>query len=166
MKHKKFVVFLDVDGVFNTKTTVQRTPDGYTGIDDARVQLLANAIQKCGGADIILSSDWKSLRCTSADYMYLVSKLEMCGLSIAGKTKNSMNCKRDRGAEIIDYLEKHTEIEEYVILDDYTFDFENYKKLWERLLLTDGLERARFASQTPAVEALIFMDYLKLRSEI
>ena len=41
----KFVVFLDVDGVLNTRTTVKRTPSDYTGIDDARVKILANAIE-------------------------------------------------------------------------------------------------------------------------
>ena len=51
----KFAVFLDVDGVLNTKTTVERTPDGYTGIDDARVAILAKAIKKYENADIILS---------------------------------------------------------------------------------------------------------------
>ena len=40
----RFVVFLDIDGVLNTRTTVKRTPYGYTGIDDARVKVLANAI--------------------------------------------------------------------------------------------------------------------------
>lgn len=33
----KFVVFLDVDGVLNTRTTVKRTPSDYTGIDDAKL---------------------------------------------------------------------------------------------------------------------------------
>ena len=41
----RFAVFLDVDGVLNTRTTCQHTPDGYTGIDDARVEILANAIK-------------------------------------------------------------------------------------------------------------------------
>ena len=41
----KSVVFLDVDGVLNTRTTVKRTPYGYTGIDDARVKILANALK-------------------------------------------------------------------------------------------------------------------------
>ena len=50
----RFVVFLDIDGVLNTRTTVKRTPYGYTGIDDARVKVLANAIEKCGGGDIVL----------------------------------------------------------------------------------------------------------------
>lgn len=36
MKNKEFIVFLDVDGVLNSRTTVQKTPDGYQGIDDMR----------------------------------------------------------------------------------------------------------------------------------
>ena len=54
-----FAVFLDVDGVLNTSTTVKQTPYGYTGIDDARVEILAHALEKYGGGDIVLSSDWK-----------------------------------------------------------------------------------------------------------
>ena len=156
-KHKNFVVFLDVDGVLNSGTTVQRTPDGYTGIDDAKVKLLAKVIEKYGGGDVILSSDWKAMRETAADYAYLVSKLEMAGLAIAGKTHETM---KRRGKGIVEYLAAHPEIKEYVILDDNLFDFRDYKKLWERLLLTDGLERANFASKTPAIEALVFMDIL------
>ena len=47
-KHKNFVVFLDVDGVLNTRTTVRQTPKGYQGIDDARVEVLAKTISKFG----------------------------------------------------------------------------------------------------------------------
>lgn len=42
-----------------------------------------------------------------------------------------------------------------------TFDFQDYPDIWERLLLTNGIERAKFASETPAIEALLFMDYIK-----
>lgn len=129
-KRNKFVVFLDIDGVLNTRTTVQRTPDGYTGIDDARVELLANVIRKYGGADIVLSSDWKTMKETDDDYVYLVSKLNVYGLAISGHTENYMN---NRGAGIVSYLDNHPEIEEYVIL----------------------------AERTPAVETLIFLDYIK-----
>lgn len=45
-RHKRFVIFLDVDGVLNTTTTVQKTPDGYTGIDDARVEVLQRQSKK------------------------------------------------------------------------------------------------------------------------
>lgn len=158
-KHNNFAVFLDIDGVLNTRTTVKRTPKGYTGIDDARVLVLANTIKEYGGAYIVLSSDWKNLREDDEDYLYLISKLKNCGLTISGKTKDEMYA---RGAGIVNYLEAHPEIEEYVILDDNSFDFKDYRNLWERLLLTNGIERAEFASQTPARAAQIFMDYLKL----
>lgn len=158
-KHNNFVVFLDIDGVLNTRTTVQSSPKGYVGIDDARVAVLADTIKKYGGGDIVLSSDWKDLNENDEDFLYLISKLERQGLTISGKTKDE---KYARGAGIVKYLELHPEIEEYVILDDNTFDFKDYRKLWERLLLTNGIEKAKFASRAPAVEALIFMDYLKL----
>ncbi|MEE0687028.1 MAG: HAD domain-containing protein [Lachnospiraceae bacterium] len=157
-KHNNFVIFLDIDGVLNTTRTVQSTPKRFKGIDDARVAILANAIKKYGGADIVLSSDWKDLREDDEDYLYLVSKLAKEGLSISGKTQDEMY---KRGAGIWEYLQAHPEIEEYVILDDNVFDFRNYSKLWERLLLTNGIENAKYASHAPAVEALIFMDYLK-----
>ena len=66
----------------------------------------------------------------------------------------------NRGEGIIKYLQSHPEIDDYVILDDHEFDFMDYTQLWERLLLTDGIERAEFASRTPEVEAIIFMDYI------
>lgn len=157
-KYNNFVIFLDIDGVLNTTRTVQSTPKRFKGIDDARVAILANAIKKYGGADIVLSSDWKDLREDDDDYLYLVSKLAKEGLSISGKTQDEMY---KRGAGIWEYLQAHPEIEEYVILDDNVFDFRNYSKLWERLLLTNGIENAKFASHAPAVEALIFMDYIK-----
>ena len=154
----RFAVFLDIDGVLNTRTTVKRTPDGYIGIDDARVKVLANAIEKCGGGDIVLSSDWKVLDRNHDDYRYLVSKLRQYGLEISDYSTD-----RDwkRGQGIKEYLELHPEIEEFVILDDQKFDFEHYKKIWERVLITNGIERTEFASRTPAVEAILFRDYIK-----
>ena len=146
-----FAVFLDVDGVLNTSTTVKQTPYGYTGIDDARVEILAHALEKYGGGDIVLSSDC----------VYLVSKLKKYGLEISGQTFDS---NLERGKGIKEYLEEHSEIEEFVILDDMTFDFERYKKLLERLLLTNGIENVKFASRTPAVEAIVFLDYIYMLS--
>lgn len=156
-----FAVFLDVDGVLNTSTTVKQTPYGYTGIDDARVEILAHTLEKYGGGDIVLSSDWKELNPKHDDYVYLVSKLKKYGLEISGQTFDS---NLERGKGIKEYLEEHSEIEEFVILDDMTFDFERYKKLLERLLLTNGIENVKFASRTPAVEAIVFLDYIYMLS--
>jgi hypothetical protein len=153
-----FAVFLDVDGVLNSKSTVQNTPDGYTGIDDLRVEILANVIKKYGKAELILTSDWKKMKETAADYQYLLSKFEKYGLHITGKTKDHVS---NRGEGINDYLKEHKQIEDFVILDDKTYDFDDDKRLWERLLLTDGIEKAKYASKTPQTETMIFLDYIK-----
>ena len=119
--NQKFVIFLDVDGVLNSRTTVKQTPMGYRGIDEARVKMLADAISKYGGGKIVLSSDWKELKPDEEDYVYLSSKLEKYGLKISGKT---VDCRHNgRGAGILNYMEEHSEIEEFVILDDNLFDF-------------------------------------------
>lgn len=153
-----FAVFLDVDGVLNTRTTCEASPNNHTGIDDLRVAVLAGAIRKYGSpTEIILTSDWKERKADNDDYIYLVSKLDKYKLKISGKTVDHW---ANRGEGICNYLKEHPEIDEYVILDDNLFDFEDYPKLWERLLRTNGIERAEFASKTPATEALIFMDYI------
>lgn len=154
-----FTVFLDIDGVLNTRRTVKQTPKGYQGIVDSRVELLAQAISEYGGGDIVLSSDWKELHKDNDDYVYLKEKLAKFGLKIKDETKDKRHS--ERGAGIQDYLETHSEIEEFVILDDCKWDFDEYPKLWERLLLTDGIENAAYASRTPAVEAMLFLDAIK-----
>ena len=80
-----------------------------------------------GGGDIVLSSDWKEMKPTQEDYLYLVSKLEKFGLNISSHTNDQ---KHNRGEGIVNYLQEHPEIKEYVILDDCKFDFVDYKKLW------------------------------------
>ena len=151
-----FIVFLDVDGVLNSRNTVERSPDGYRGVDHLRVKVLADVINKYGGGELVITSDWKILA-SDDDYEYLANKLKEYGLSVSGKTDDE---GPDRGKGVDEYLKTHPEIEEYVILDDNTFDYDDYPKLWERLLITDGIEKARPASKTPAVEAIIFMDYI------
>ena len=153
-----FAVFLDIDGVLNSRTTCEKTPDYHVGIDDLRVEVLAEAIKKYGPTEIVLSSDWKELRSEVDDYIYLISKLANYGLELVGKTTDHYN---NRGEGIQHYLKAHPEINEYVILDDNEFDFCDYPNIWERLILTNGIERAKFASKTPAIEAILFMDYIK-----
>ena len=156
-----FAVFLDIDGVLNSRTTCERTPDYHVGIDDLRVAVLAGAIKKYGPTEIVLSSDWKELRPEADDYVYLITKLTKYGLELAGKTTDHYN---NRGEGIQQYLESHPEIDEYVVLDDNEFDFRDYPNIWERLLLTNGIERAEFASKTPSIDAILFMDYIKVVS--
>ena len=148
---------MDVDGVLNTRKTVISSPDGHIGVDDTRIRILERAIKKYGGGDIVLTSDWKHVR-IGDDLNYLRGKLMEYGLEISAKTEGHWN---NRGQGIQDYLKEHSEIDEYIILDDNRFDFEDFPKLWERLLITDGIENAAFASKTPAVEAILFREYIK-----
>ena len=101
------------------------------------------------------------MKTTDDDYMYLVSKLEKYGLHIK---EGTIDRYHNRGEGIQNYLEKHPEVEEFVILDDNVFDFRDDRNLWERLLLTNGIENAAFAAKTPAVETIIFHDYIKMFS--
>ncbi len=152
-----FAIFLDVDGVLNTRRTVISSPDGHIGVDDTRIRILAGVIKKYSRGDIVLTSDWKNVR-IGDDLDYLRGKLIEYGLEISAMTEDHWN---HRGQGVQDYLKEHPEIDEYVILDDNRFDFEDFPKLWERLLITDGIENADFASKTPAVEAILFREYIK-----
>lgn len=152
-----FAIFLDVDGVLNTRKTVISSPDGRIGVDDTRIGILAGAIKKYGGGNIVLTSDWKNVR-IGGDLNYLKDKLAEHGLEIFAMTTDYWS---NRGQGIQDYLAEHPEIDEYVILDDNRFDFEDFPNLWERLLITNGIQQVSFASKTPAVEAIIFHDYIK-----
>lgn len=152
-----FTIFLDIDGVLNTRTTAEAGPEGKVGIDDARVEVLAMAIRKYGGADLVLTSDWQTNQRGEA-YRYLTEKLAKQGLSISAVTGDLSG---NRGAGVMRYLEAHPEIDEYVILDDNTFDFADYPRLWERLILTYGIERGRYACDAPAVETMLFLDDIR-----
>ena len=72
--------------------------------------------------------------------------------------------QREEG--IKDYLENNPEVDEYVILDDNQYGFEDYEKLWERFLdpKGKGIKHASYASKTPAVETILFHDKIKERA--
>lgn len=121
-----FTIFLDVDGVLNTRKTVISSPDGHIGVDDTRIRVLARVIKKYGGGEIVLTSDWKNVR-IGDDLDYLRKKLMEHGLEISAMTEDHWN---NRGQGIQDYLEEHSEIDEYVILDDNRFDFDDFPQFF------------------------------------
>ena len=153
-----FVVFLDVDGVLNTSKTCQKSPNGYVGIDVPRVNILGRALRKVFGEGVVLTSTWKELKPENDDYKYLMENLNSCNVKMLGSTKDDYVTKRGLG--ILKYLESHPEIDEFVVLDDMHFDFENYPKIWESFLDTKGkgIENAAAASKTPSIAAILFLD--------
>ncbi len=156
------VIFLDVDGVLNTETTCERAPSElYTGIDEMRVQILAGAMRKCEANGVVLTSTWKELKPDHDDYTYLKEGLSKYGIEILGKTEEPHVYQRGTG--VLNYLDDHPEIDEFVILDDRHFDFENSNKLWENYIDTGGrgIENSVCASKTPTVSAMLFLDAIK-----
>jgi hypothetical protein len=134
------VVFLDFDGVVNSRETRKRYPDKYTDIDPYHVQFL-NKITDATGAVIVITSSWRF----SPD---AVDHLVGAGATapIAGKIPDSTNRGRNghyataRCGEIKTWMSENN-ITQFVILDDipteYTFDRENGK---ETVYYFEGLE--------------------------
>ena len=132
------IVFLDIDGVLNCEGSRSRCA-GYRGIDDKKAENLAQIV-RATGAKIVLISTWKDgWRKTDKAHQgilanYLDKKLKKQGLVVFDKTRDfyGEECF-SRGEGISDYLESHA-VENYVILDDYQFDYdscgltENYVK--------------------------------------
>lgn len=160
-----FVVFLDVDGVLNTRTTCERAPsEMYKGIDEARIKILANAMNECRASGVVLTTTWKNIRSDHEDYIYLSESLSKYGIKILGKTEEPSVFKRGIGG--LNYLNSVPEIDEFVILDDQHFDFQDNRKLWENYIDTcgKGIENSVSASQTPTITAMVFLDVLEKHS--
>lgn len=125
------IVFLDVDGVLNCSTTKDKC-GGYTGIEDQKVRLLKQLVDKTN-AKIVLVSTWKFywykekyLKDKQDDLAnYLDIKLVMQGLAIYDKTDDYDVL--ERGAGVLQYLNilklKGIKVNKYVILDDELFDY-------------------------------------------
>lgn len=123
MKNKNRIVFLDVDGVLNTSTTVERTKTGEIFVDETLLNRLVNLCNKTN-AKVIISSDWRFGANINADpsdksnYNELIEKLSSKGISIVENPCTEM--LRTRGKEIQDCISKLGDvIESFVILDDW-----------------------------------------------
>lgn len=156
------VVFLDVDGVLNTKNSCASSPSGaYVGIDEARILVLSKAMKETYVDGVVLTSTWKNMRNDSEDYLYLIGSLEKYGIKVLGKTIEERTSQRELG--ILNYLKEHAKIEDFVILDDQHYGFDGYRKLWESFLDTEGkgIENAVLASKRPSVQAMLFIDAIR-----
>lgn len=128
------IIFLDIDGVLNTKYWYNQmsrsTPKDKYGyaFDPNAVANLKRIIDETG-ADIVISSSWKSLELTELENMWQERCLPG---TVLGITPNSvsdellLNADLDnmelfhiRGEEIKEWLSRHGKnISNYVIIDD------------------------------------------------
>lgn len=109
------IIFLDVDGVLNS---VQDN-FSWTIESDKHLILLACIVRRTN-AKIVVSSSWRN--CGLLDT--LKKRLEDFFMSIYDKTCCSEH--GIRGLEIKDWLDNHSDIESFVILDDEAFDIKSY----------------------------------------
>lgn len=122
------VIFLDVDGVLNDSFTEDRAPGGYIGLNDSMIENLAKIIKETD-AKVVLVSTWKvewdkDPAKRSQDGEYLDQKLKEHGIEIFDKTKDRVS---NRGQGIIEWLNDHTDVESFVVLDDDVFaDYYTY----------------------------------------
>lgn len=136
------IIFLDVDGVLNTRNTKDRC-GVVIGIEDEKVKRLAKIVSRTG-ASIMLTSSWKhgwsaDPRKNDRDGDYLNRKLAKYGLKITDKVDMGISV---RGYEILQWLDwqirmKKQSVESYVVLDDERFDYDLYPEFSGRIVKTD-----------------------------
>lgn len=166
---KQNVVFLDIDGVLNSSFSEERI-GRVRGVSDKHIKVLKEIVDFLD-ADIVLSSSWKDFwnenlindgvnnwrgRSKFRYGRYLNIRLGEFGLKIVDKTE-TLPAWYDRAREIILYLDKHSEIGLFVILDDENFRWRSYQldnhwiSTWEKDddyymwgTIKDGLEEKHF----------------------
>ena len=102
------VVFLDIDGVLNDAVTTAELWDDKPKKDHLDC---LKAIIDATNAKIVLSSTWRLFPSARND---VKNALRNVGLEFIDKTKEL----RDRASEIQEWLNRHPEVEKFVILDD------------------------------------------------
>lgn len=124
------IIFLDIDGVLNSELTEEYFGI-YVGIEDSKVELLKQIIDATG-AKIVLSSTWRLGRSRFGRLLegnreYLNEKLAKYGLEVFSQTEDLSRHGEQRGKEINDWLEKHDDVDGWLVLDDEFFwDFNTY----------------------------------------
>ena len=130
------VLFLDVDGVLNKANTKEKTATGCSFVEDIFVRRLKNIVDQTG-CEIVLSSDWRYDAHTELipELDELEDKLSEYGLALYDFTPVINN---HRGQEIQSWLDAHTDVGSFVILDDRG-DMEPNMERLVRTLFSHGL---------------------------
>lgn len=127
------VIFLDIDGVLNSgfwNDTHQKEFSDGTLIDRDKIRRLADLVRDTD-AEIILHSGWRfwfddAMRPLRIEAQRLVDLLEAEGIGLSGKTpdhsteeiKRTKKFSLVKAGEILCWLEEHSEVKQWVVLDD------------------------------------------------
>lgn len=120
------IIFLDIDGVLNSRAYERRRNwDEQTDIDETRLPLIKEIVDATN-AKIVLSSTWrqhwdKDLHNCDEDGLYINKTFAKFGLSIFDKTPD-LGFSALRRDEISKWLEDtDKKIASFVIIDDYRY---------------------------------------------
>ncbi len=138
------VIFLDIDGVLNSRLYDRARGERDGNIDESRLPLLKELVDKTN-ANIVLSSTWRfhwnaNGAQTDEEGIALVKTFLKYGITIYDKTPY---IDHNRTAEITAWLELNPDVERFVIIDDIRFGWD---KLQPNVVNTDyyiarGLEQ-------------------------
>lgn len=132
------VIFLDVDGVLNSSHTQRRTMSGCIFVGSRQMKNLRHIVSVTD-AEVVLTSDWRYERDDpryNSDFLELEKELLKHGIRLYGFTPELPSAHR--GAEIDAWLKSHSEVGDFVILDDRT-DIEPNKDHWVHTAMSRGL---------------------------
>lgn len=127
------VIFLDIDGVLNSKAYDQkRNINEQSNIDETRLPLIKKIVDATN-AHIVLSSTWrehwdKEQENRDLDGQYIHRLFSKYGLDIYDKTP-ILGHRAKRKDEIKQWLKNSSvPVESFVIIDDYRFGWEEYSE--------------------------------------
>ena len=129
------VIFLDIDGVLNCRSTTECC-GLWVGIDDDKLQRLRRIVEATQAVIVLTSTwkiDWYKDEKDKQDQLarYLDEKMNTIGLQIIDKTEDRWF---DRGAGVLRWMAERS-VEAFVILDDEPFEYAELG-LMERLIQT------------------------------
>lgn len=160
---KDRVIFLDIDGVLNTKSYRESPDVDYYNdfISDHNMRFLKRIVMATD-AKIVLSSTWRTYYSRgkmqfdkSGEYINRI--FEKCGLKIFDKTPELNN---DRDTEISSWLEDNSYVNSYVIIDDFDFKWSDCHK--KHLVKTDDEHGLNEETAEAAIQILLG-DYVEMR---
>lgn len=156
------VIFLDVDGVLNKAGCKVKTPSGFYFVEDDKLLLLKELVEKTN-AKIVLSSTWRQGwedlnngvdSIDSRDFVLLRDKLKEFDLDLYDYT--SCPITSDRGSKIKEWLSKHfEEVDSILVLDDES-NIKPFNKFFVRTSFSDGLKEKHVKK---SVEVLLQDDF-------
>lgn len=137
------IIFLDIDGVLNDKN-LRNSHKGFEKILSPKKIVLLKRITEKAGAEIVLTSTWraylfkKPLFKNLEEKEYLTKTFSSFGVYLYDLTP-WINVA-EKNLEIKEWLDRHSDIENYVILDDSVFDWD-YETEKHFIRIRDGLNK-------------------------